>query len=131
MADSEGNFGGNGSVNWEVVVHNARPESIVCRPTGKKGGFIQAGIDDVRERGAKFRVTIQLPRAAEDRRKFLEQVRKGSVTGGSVSFVLPVEPRRRRQIVIRWPSGKPGPRRSPKRRAGRRYPRKGAGQRSR
>jgi hypothetical protein len=116
MADSEGVFGGNGSVNWRVDVRN--PIKIVTRKKpGTRRGWRQTGHDATPKNG-RFTVTIKVPET--NREKFLAQFHAAvaNTKRSRLRFTLPIEPGNRNQISIRWPSsaGRNKPR-SVKRRA--------------
>ena len=104
MADSEGVFGGNGSVNWRVDVHN--PIKIVTRKKpGSRKGWRQTG-HDATPRNGRFTVSIKVPENGRD--SFFEELRAAcsNTKARRLRFTLPIEPGNRNQIAIAWPSGR-------------------------
>ena len=118
MANSEGAFGGNGSVMWRVDVHNAKkpPTSSKKQPNnpGHKG-YVQEGADDSQANG-KFEVSLRSPAQQGDRDEFakgLESAAQGIRNGDDwVSFTLVIEDVQSgkkpkmpdEQIRVVWPS---------------------------
>jgi hypothetical protein len=113
-----GDFGGNGSVEWEVNAHNARkppqgppPACTPLTPTpGKPNPHKQTGTDKTLPNG-RFTIRIKLPKNPAD--PFLTEIQTAaaSPTGGEVLFTLPIEdiqsgfnPPTPKQIRIDWPS---------------------------
>lgn len=109
MANSEGMFGGNGSVNWRVDVVN--PIKIVSRKRPGRRGWRQTG-HDAAPRDGRFTVTIQVPETGRD--TFFAQFSDMAARSKrrTVTFTLPIEPGNRKQIRIVWPSGR-GRRKAP------------------
>lgn len=118
MADSEGVFGGNGSVVWRVDVHNAKspPTTRKKDPNNPSHrGYVQEGSDDSAANG-RFEVFLRRPANQADRDELalgLEAAAK-AVRGNApwVSFKLVIEDDQSakkpagpdEQIRVVWPS---------------------------
>ena len=107
MADSEGTFGGNGSVFWRVRAKNVRPDTFRCE--FNKGVSLQEGHNPTRS-DAEFIIAITSPQDRIERTALAERLRKAAnaldASKRYVTFTLPVERGRHRQISIRWQSAK-------------------------
>ncbi len=99
--DSEGVFGGDGSVKWVVDGGNVKAGTPQSHPNGK--GHHQEGISETAD-GERFKITIKLPKEAND--PFLSELRAAinNPQGGKVSFTLPIEKENYDQIRIGWSS---------------------------
>jgi len=103
MADSEGTFGGDGSVFWEVRAANVKRGIFECDV--KKKMSVQNGHNGTAKR-TKFQIAITLP--AKGRDAFLSKLIE-TLTGLDKSktffeFELPVEPGNHRQVSVSWDS---------------------------
>lgn len=105
MANSEGTFGGNGSVCWRVDVLNAKGNPKSQKKNAK--GWEQEGHDGT-PASAKFSITLRRPKdksevdaLVRDLREAAAQLENGELEG---AFNLLIEPHQHKQIQIRWPS---------------------------
>jgi hypothetical protein len=105
----EGNFGGDGSVAWEVKAghlrqHNDDPDPD--DPTNPKKRK-QTGIDDTPDKVGWFDIEIQLPANPDALKDFLEYFTDKAKPGGKIKFKLPIEADQHKQVSISWKSGPP------------------------
>ena len=67
MADSEGTFGGDGSVVWAVKAANAKPGTPKQVPPVFAGGAIRHEGQDSSVPDANFRISLRVPQSLADR----------------------------------------------------------------
>ena len=67
MADSEGNFGGDGSVTWKLRIANAKGGSVVQVPANHTGGPVNHDGEDTSVRDVNFRISLRIPQDPADR----------------------------------------------------------------
>jgi hypothetical protein len=133
MGDSDGVFGGNGSVEWRVNSRRSRKASVKVRRKGSNIPVVDGDPNDHWEvtgttevatvdapqvsgptfaAGPKpnppfFTITIELPEAGSPERTDLLDAFKRAVTPANgaarVEFYLPIVGSHRRQIVLEWP----------------------------
>jgi hypothetical protein len=133
MGDSDGVFGGNGSVVWSVDAARSRRASVKIRRRGNNvpvedgdqhdrweaTGVTEVAVDPLPPAtgtrftaGSKpgkphFTITIELPRAGStERQDALDALAAASKAGddvGWVRFFLPIVGNHERQIHVEWP----------------------------
>ncbi len=67
MADSEGNFGGDGSVVWQLHIKNAKGGSVHQSPPVHTGGPVDHDGQDSSVQDARFKISLRIPQTAADR----------------------------------------------------------------
>jgi hypothetical protein len=67
MADSEGTFGGDGSVAWVVRAVNAKPGTPKQVPPVHSSGAVRHEGQDASVVNANFRISLRIPQTAGDR----------------------------------------------------------------
>jgi hypothetical protein len=104
MGDSDGVFGGNGSVYFRVRLENPKQPPTLLK--FRKSGYTVEGHDGTPER-SDFKVVITVNDANRDAvaRSLTEAATEIGRTGQG-KFIVPVEPGRNRQIDIRWQSAR-------------------------
>jgi hypothetical protein len=104
MADSEGTFGGNGSVYWTIDVKNVKKVSTSHDSNERHSK--QEGHSGTLD-GATFRIHLKAPAdpvAAGALGQALQAL-GGVIAGGSDGYVdMPIERHRHEQIVVEWES---------------------------
>jgi hypothetical protein len=107
--DSEGVFGGNGSVEWSVETAN-NPKWQCSTPKTPKG-HMHTGAEETRE-DAYFTVIVKRPASDADVRiladtlaKWLDELKDAAVR--TSSFKLKIESKNYEQIRVTWPSVPP------------------------
>jgi hypothetical protein len=113
VGNSEGVFGGNGSVNWKVDVENPEKNSVKSERKQKPGSpnaWLQEGKDEAPLEGtpgAEFTISIELPDDPVKRKECVEGIRRAAENpqDGRVTFTLPIRRFHDEQIKITWPSG--------------------------
>ena len=112
-----GTFSGDGSVIWTVEGNNVREASSILLPPkkGRPRRVVQRGIDET-DPGEYFTIEIKAPREEDERRMFVEALRRqldAVSQGRTLKVRLPIEDKRRNggaatreQIKIAWPSAK-------------------------
>ena len=110
MATSEGTFGGDGSVNWQVNAKNVKPGSAHSFKKkwwdARDREYSQIGHDGTAA-GSDFTIIIKVP--ASNPQGFLDALKQAATdaTGQSVvTFTLPIESHNEDQIRIIWDSVK-------------------------
>jgi hypothetical protein len=111
VANSEGVFGGNGSVNWKVTVYNGKDDKIKSEKTNPNDpndhGWSQEGHDG-NEAGGKFQISLQLPKDEADREELENGLRDAADAvrdhKNDINFKLRIEPGEKKQITLNWPS---------------------------
>jgi hypothetical protein len=106
---AHGEFGGDGSVKWDISVDNVREGSPISVPNGK--GHRQSGIDEVDE-GQYFTISLEIPRNMNDKTSLANALQAAAQTvssmpagsGIKVSLPLPIESDNPDQIQIDWNS---------------------------
>lgn len=103
MANSEGMFGGNGSVNWEIEVDDPRntPEHRPNPRPNSPRRWRQSGEDVRPPNTGRFTVSVEIPDDADD--QFFKEFQLTNVQGGRIQFSIPIRQFRRDQIKIWWP----------------------------
>jgi hypothetical protein len=103
----EGNFGGDGSVAWEVKGGHVREHDDAgdpADPTNPKKRR-QTGIDETPIGGAgSFEIEIKLPADNAERTELLTYFTPRAQQGGKIKFPLPIEAEQRKQVRISWNS---------------------------
>ena len=101
--DSEGTFGGNGSVYWKVDVNNTK--SVKTTDKGNKS-WKQEGHNGTAT-DARFTITLQAPQDSTERAMLasaLQQAGADINADRDAQFEMPVEKGKHEQISVRWPS---------------------------
>ena len=100
--DSEGTFGGNGSVNWRVEAK--RVKSVKYQDHGN-GHHIQEGHTGSVD-GGRFTIALQRPEDDRERDQLVASLRDAAneLANGAEegTFELVIERQRHRQICVRW-----------------------------
>ena len=107
MADSQ--FGGDGSVKWQINVGHVRTGSTHSNGVGR--GHHQDGIDET-DPGQYFTIYVEVPRDANDKNNLVAGLRAAANgvegapagSGAKVSFNLPIEDNNEDQIRVHWDS---------------------------
>jgi hypothetical protein len=108
MAEDSGcTIGGDGSVQYRVVMNNARPGTVISERTGSTS-WVQGGIDETPVKG-DFTVTLKIP---ESSARFVKSLIKAAAAatkysgkvGKEIRFVIPIEPDSPGQIQVNWES---------------------------
>lgn len=102
---AEGNFGGGGSVHWNVKVNNADPEEKKWPDSPPNGARRRAGVDQ--EHGDSFSVTVAPPGATfSNEDEFIAWLRStGQLDvpkNGTATFVVEIDRSGGDQVQIRW-----------------------------
>jgi hypothetical protein len=98
-------FGGDGSVQWDLRVSDVRAETFRERVELDRGTVAQQGVADT-PRTAEFTITIKVPESAAAKKRFAEQLRKCVDKEGRVTLRIPVEPETPKQVVVAWPGAR-------------------------
>ena len=103
MADSEGVFGGNGSVNWEIEAENPRntPDHRPNPRPNSPNRWRQAGEDALPPNTGRFTISIEVPEDVND--AFFKEFQLANARGGRIQFSIPIRQYHRDQIKISWP----------------------------
>jgi hypothetical protein len=107
---SDGTFGGDHSVQWEVRADNLRPGSLTEGPWNGNAGRHHKGVDNSDPADPYFTVTIKFPRDSVQRDSLLTSLREQVASpGAALTFRLPIEDEANGgantdQIKISWPS---------------------------
>ena|SRR5438128_2595298 len=80
MADSEGTFGGNGSVVWKVDAANGKSGSVKQTPPNHMGGPVKHEGNDSSVKGENFRIVLRIPQDQTDRDVLEDTLRKAADT---------------------------------------------------
>ena|SRR5437016_5818191 len=67
MADSEGTFGGDGSVAWKIDVANGQSGTVSQTPPIHTGGPVRHVGHDSSVKDENFRITLRIPQVKKDR----------------------------------------------------------------
>jgi hypothetical protein len=102
--DSEGTFGGNGSVHWKVEAKHVKSFSHQAHGNGH---YRQEGHSGSVE-GGRFAITLARPAGAGEPEVLVKGLRAAAaaIEGGAreVTFELAIEKGRHRQITVKWES---------------------------
>jgi hypothetical protein len=132
MGDSDGVFGGNGSVVWKINSGTSRKASVKMKRKGKDVPVEDGDVNDQWEvtgvtevdadtapnasgrefiLGSKppkpfFTITVELPTSPTERKDFLDAFAAAVGAGSGVgwlTFYLPIKREHERQVRIEWP----------------------------
>jgi hypothetical protein len=112
VANSEGVFGGNGSVNWRIDADNPEDGTVKSEKKTKPGSpkaWSQEGKDTAPPEGdgVYFEINIELPDPGAKRDLFLKEMLDAAQkppASGVVVLQLPIRRKHEQQIRIVWPS---------------------------
>src|SRR5262249_25089078 len=98
-------FGGDGSVQWNLRVSEVRAETFREGVVLDRGTVAQQGVAEAPET-AQFTITIKVPKDQKAKDRFAEQLRKCADKGSRVTLTIPVEGETRKQVVVAWPGSR-------------------------
>ena len=104
MANSEGMFGGNGSVHWKIRVKN--PKGTPISKPGPLGSHLQEGHDGTPSK-SDFTVTVKCwPEHRTLIALSMLSAARDIAAHGRGTFEMPIEEDHHKQIRIKWKSAR-------------------------